>query len=204
MKELWDARYSTSEFIYGKEPNLFFKDTIDNLNATGKILLPAEGEGRNAIYAAKKGFSVSAFDFSSEAQKKAIRFAQSENVQIHYEVGEINDLNLKSESFDAAALIYAHFPPHIRKHVHGEVTKMIKPGGLVILEAFSKSNLKNRLKNPSSGGPDRLELLFSKEDLELDFQNFDILKLEEIEIALNEGKLHTSSSRVIRFIAKKR
>jgi ubiquinone/menaquinone biosynthesis C-methylase UbiE len=204
MKELWDARYATSEFVYGKEPNLFFKNTIDDLNITGKVLLPAEGEGRNAVYAAKKRLSVSAFDFSSEAKKKALSLAQSEDVQIHYVVGEISDLDLESESFDTAALIYAHFPPHVRKHVHGEVAKMIKPGGLVILEAFSKNNLENKLKNPSSGGPDKIELLYSKEDLELDFQNFHIIKLEEAEISLNEGKLHTGSSRVIRFIGKRR
>ncbi len=72
MKELWDKRYSADEFVYGKEPNQFFKDTIDSLELTGQILLPAEGEGRNAVYAAKRGLSVYGFDISSNAKKKAV------------------------------------------------------------------------------------------------------------------------------------
>ena len=54
MKEIWDKRYSTAVYAYGEEPNAFFKEKLDSQNLEGSILLPAEGEGRNAVYAAKK------------------------------------------------------------------------------------------------------------------------------------------------------
>lgn len=54
MKEMWDKRYGNTEYAYGEEPNAFFKKTLDKLDLKGSILLPAEGEGRNAVYAAKK------------------------------------------------------------------------------------------------------------------------------------------------------
>ena len=55
MKEFWDTRYAEIDFAYGKTPNTFFKDSIDKLTP-GKLLLPADGEGRNAVYAATKGW----------------------------------------------------------------------------------------------------------------------------------------------------
>lgn len=70
MKKLWDSRYSNLNYAYGIEPNKFFKEVLDKNNFTGKILLPAEGEGRNAVYAAKKGLDVTAFDISIEGKKK--------------------------------------------------------------------------------------------------------------------------------------
>jgi hypothetical protein len=70
----WNERYGADEYVYGKEPNGFLKEFIDN-HPPGKILLPAEGEGRNAVYAASKGWEVTAFDFSEEGKKKALKLA---------------------------------------------------------------------------------------------------------------------------------
>ena len=65
MKEFWNQRYSDSEYAYGKKPNRFFKREIDRLNP-GSLFLPGEGEGRNAVYAATKGWNGHALDSSSE------------------------------------------------------------------------------------------------------------------------------------------
>lgn len=72
--ERWNERYSTDEFAYGEEPNAYFKEQLDKLNA-GAILFPAEGEGRNAVFAATRGWRVAAFDISTEGKKKALRLA---------------------------------------------------------------------------------------------------------------------------------
>jgi len=85
MKEMWNQRYAAKDFSYGTEPNRFFKDWIDKYPA-GEILFPAEGEGRNAIYAAKKGWEVTAFDFSGEGKRKAVQLAEIEKVKIDYKV----------------------------------------------------------------------------------------------------------------------
>lgn len=84
----WDDRYSSEEFAYGKEPNNYLKEQLEKLNP-GAILFPAEGEGRNAIFAAKLGWNVSAFDISEEGKNKALKLAEANNVSIDYQVGEL-------------------------------------------------------------------------------------------------------------------
>lgn len=202
MKELWNKRYKSEEYVYGTDPNMFFAERISNLEP-GKLLLPAEGEGRNAIYAAKLGWDVFAFDISVEGQRKANKLAKINNVDIEYKVAEITDLDLDIESFDVAALISAHFPPHLRKQYHYETGNLVRPGGLVILEGFSKNNLEIRESNPEIGGPNRIEILFSKEEIKNDFANFRVEQLEEVETELNEGSLHNGDAKVIRYIGQK-
>ena len=74
MKEFWEIRYAEKQYAYGENPNVYFKEQLDKLKP-GKILLPAEGEGRNAVYAAKQGWEVMAFDLSSEGKNKAEKLA---------------------------------------------------------------------------------------------------------------------------------
>lgn len=204
MKEMWNSRYSDSAYAYGITPNAFFKATIDTYNPQGKILLPAEGEGRNAIYAAKKGLEVFAFDQSIEGKKKAERLAVQENVNIHYEVGEFFNLELVNEQFDVAALIYAHFPPPILAKYYQKVAELVKPNGLVILEGFSTTHLPLRAKNPKVGGPGIIEMLFSEKTITDNFPNFEILQLEDIEVELSEGLYHNGIGKVLRFVGRKK
>ena len=110
---MWDSKYASEDYAYGIYPNDFFKYAIDKYKLAGKILLPAEGEGRNAVYAAKNGLEVTAFDSSKEGKRKALKLAEKENVAINYEVGDFFDLNIINQQYDCTALIYAHFPPPI-------------------------------------------------------------------------------------------
>lgn len=204
MKEMWDNRYQADVYAYGKEPNVFFKETIDAYNVSGKLLLPAEGEGRNAVYAAKKGIEVTAFDISKEGKNKALQLGASQNVEIDYKVGDFMTMEFHPNSFDAAGLIYAHFPTNILSEYHKKIGTLIKPNGLLILEGFSKNNLPLREKNPEIGGPTSLEMLFSTESIAQNFPQFEILELEEKEIELNEGVYHKGVGKVIRFVGKKK
>ena len=204
MKEFWDDRYSKEDYAYGTSPNLFFKEAIDKYNLKGKILLAAEGEGRNAVYAAQKGLQVFAFDISEEAKKKALRLAKEKAVEIHYEVGDFFELKLLEERFDAAALIYAHLPPNILPAYHQKIGELLKSGGFIILEGFSENNLELRRVNPKIGGPDKIEMLFSIDKIKKDFPTFDIILLEEKEVELKEGAFHDGVARVIRFIGRKK
>jgi SAM-dependent methyltransferase len=203
MKEMWDDRYSNENYAYGVSPNNYFKHAIETYGLTGSILLPAEGEGRNALYAAQKGLNVTAFDISEEGKKKALQLAKQGNVEINYAVGNFLDLDLINTQYDCAALIYAHFPTAILSIYHKKIAELIKPGGFLILEGFSTGHLELRNKNPKVGGPNKLEMLFSKETIKRDFPNFEIIQLEEVEIELNEGEFHNGTGKVIRFIGKK-
>lgn len=199
----WDDRYSNEEFAYGEEPNNFFKEQIEKLN-TGTILFPAEGEGRNAVYAAKLGWKVAAFDISEEGKNKALKLATANNVSIDYQVGELETLNYQAEQFDAIALIYAHFPAEIKSSIHKTLDKYLRQNGIIIFEAFSKKHLEYLAINDKVGGPKDIESLFSIEEIKADFPNYEIIQLEETEIELNEGLFHNGKGSVIRFIGKKK
>jgi len=199
----WDERYSDSEFAYGEEPNNFLKEELQKL-PPGEILFPAEGEGRNAVFAAKLGWTVSAFDISGEGRKKALQLSELNNVVVDYQVGELQMLNYKEEQFDAIALIYAHFPANIKSQLHKMLDGYLRKGGVVVFEAFSKKHLDYLAKNEKVGGPKDIDSLFSIEEIKADFDNYEIITLEEKVIELNEGLYHNGQGSVIRFVGRKK
>ena len=203
MKEKWNERYSQADFAYGENPNEFLRSSLTDM-PIGKILFPAEGEGRNAVYAATLGWDVFAFDMSEEGKKKAHLLADKHQVSIDYQVAEFDQVAYKQDQFDAIALIYAHFSAAPKSHYHRILQSYLKQGGLVVFEAFSKSHLPLRRNNPSVGGPEDLDMLFSIEELRSDFDNFEIIQLSENVIELNEGLCHVGTGSVIRFVGRKK
>jgi len=199
----WDDRYSSEEFAYGEEPNNYLKEQLEKLSP-GTVLFPAEGEGRNAVFAAKLGWKVSAFDISEEGKNKAIKLAETNNVSIDYQVGELETLNFQPGQFDALALIYAHFPAAIKSEIHKQLDQLLREDGIIIFEAFSKKHLEYLAINEKVGGPKDIESLFSIEEIKSDFPNYEIIELEEKEIELNEGLFHNGTGSVIRFIGRKK
>ena len=201
MKAFWEQRYGNKEYAYGTEPNQYFKATLSGLKP-GKILMAAEGEGRNAVYAASQGWEVVAYDWSENAQKKAMKLAKQKGIKLDYQLASLQELNFDKQSFDAIALIYVHFPEPIRAQNHSRIYSWLKPEGHIILEAFSKSHLSLSKKNPAAGGPKELSQLYSLEVGE-DFENSSIIQLSEDKIQLNEGIYHQGQAQVIRLFAKK-
>jgi SAM-dependent methyltransferase len=193
--KFWDERYSTTEFIYGTEPNSFLKNELDKLNP-GKILLLGEGEGRNAVYAAQNGWKVDAVDFSTKAKEKALQLALENDVQISYEVVDLSNYKLKQNYYDAIAIIYLHMKPELRNNIHSQVSDSLLSGGELILEVFEKDQL-----GTSSGGPQSLEMLYSIEELKKDFVHMKIELLEKKYINLDESDHHRGDAVVIRLIA---
>lgn len=204
MQNSWDERYANTQYVYGIEPNTFFKDSIKDI-PVGRILLPAEGEGRNAVYAAQKGWEVYAFDQSIEGQKKAISLAEQNEVRITYDVLNFEEVEAKYSPsyFDVIALIYAHLPLDVKMKYYKELASLLKPGGVIILEGFSKKQLEYQQKNPSSGGPRDEGMLFSEEEVLSLFHELEVIILEEQEIILQEGLGHNGKASVIRFIGQK-
>lgn len=198
----WNERFSAEEFAYGEEPNLYLKEQLEKL-PKGKILFGAEGEGRNAVFAARLGWTVSAFDISIEGKKKAQKLAEKNKVTLDYRVGELENLEFQPEEFDCIALIYAHFPAEIKSLYHKTLDKYLRKDGIIIFEAFSKNHLEYVTKNEKVGGPRDLQSLFSMEEIKSDFANYEIIELVEKEIELNEGLFHNGTGSVIRFVGRK-
>lgn len=197
MKEHWDERYSAAEYIYGTEPNVWLAEKLALLEP-GKILFPAEGEGRNAVYAASHGWDTFAFDHSEEGMKKALSLASVKGVSIQYSIGDLTDYHAEPLQFDAIALIFVHMPEEIRQTVHHRLLSLLKPGGHLILEAFTKKQIKN-----TSGGPRTELLLYEPAFLTADFRTLDVIEFSETTTVLNEGSLHQGEAFVIRLFATK-
>jgi SAM-dependent methyltransferase len=109
MKEFWDDRYSDPAYAYGKGPNLFFAEWLQKLEP-GRILMPAGGESRNDIFAAKLGWRVTSVDLSVKGRSKALALADTNRVTLDYIVGDLEGFQFERASFDAIGLIYAYFP----------------------------------------------------------------------------------------------
>jgi SAM-dependent methyltransferase len=201
-KKQWDQRYRDEAFAYGKAPNDFFRDQIQLLTP-GTILMPADGEGRNGVYASTLGWNVTAVDLSIEGRSKALRLADEMDVAIEYLVGDLDNFGFPRESFDAIGLVYAHFLANKKSSIHRKLSTFLKPGGTVIFEAFSKRHLEYIKANPKVGGPREVDMLFSKDELAADFSGYEILLLEEMEVVNEEGQYHSGASSVIRFVGRK-
>ena len=199
MSDFWNKRYAEKEYAYGIQPNQFLVESIVKLPENGKILFPAEGEGRNAVFAAKKGFEVFAFDTSIEGKKKADKLANDQGVKINYHAGILEELEFEPVSFDGVIFIYSHFPKAIRPTIHQQIERLLKPNGVIIFEAFSKEQLQY-----PSGGPKDLEMLFSEEEIKKEFKNIKFDFLQTVIIELSEGSFHQGKGSVVRFIGKKK
>lgn len=199
---MWDARYGAPEWAYGTEPNVYFRDKLSAL-IPGKILLPAEGEGRNAAFAASRGWSVEAFDISMEGKNKADRLAADMGRCIEYVVADALEVVYRPESVDAIAFIYAHFPWEARKMAYSRLLKALRPGGMVILEAFGKRQLEYQ-PHQASGGPKDADLLFSLDEIRELFPDFEVLEMLEGEVQLHEGLYHNGQGWVCRFFGVKK
>ena len=192
MKELWNQRFATEDYFYGIEPNEFFEKELKTLKP-GRILLPMEGEGKNAIYAAKLGWEVIAYDYSDIGQQKALRLAKENNVEIEYLLVDNESFKYDGEKFDAIAFIYTHLKSELRRAFFNKLLGFLKPDAEVILEAYSKEQLQL-----GTGGPPNIDLLYSVDDLKVDFKSLKEVKLEKSIIDITEGDGHNGSSSVIR------
>ena len=197
MQAHWEKRYAEEAYAYGTDANEFLVEQLAHLKA-GKILFVCEGEGRNAVYAASLGWEVEAFDLSEEGKKKALKLAQQKDQMIHYQIADAAIIDYPLESFDAVALIYAHFPEEIREKIHKKTTTWLKPGGHILLEAFNPLQLNN-----SSGGPKELSMLYTKEMMRKDFEGLDFSYLSEEKTELNEGQYHIGKADITRVVAVK-
>jgi SAM-dependent methyltransferase len=203
MTAFWDERYRQPEFAYGTQPNTFFAEQLALL-PTGKILLPAEGEGRNAVFAAQEGWQVSAFDQSVEGQRKANEWATEKGVRIDYLVNAFENLPYQPGQFDALGLIFAHFQAADKMAYYQTLATFLRPGGTVILEAFSKQNLEYVARNPKVGGPRDVGTLWSVEEVQEAFPDFEAVYLQQEEAELAEGLYHIGVGSVVRFVGRKK
>jgi len=192
----WDIRYDEERFFYGKEPNYFVARQLPKLEK-GRGLFLAEGEGRNAVFAAGLGHEVVAVDNSMVGRRKALELAADRGVSVDYRFEDLTAGSWASESWDFVVLCFAHMDPAIMPTVHCQVAECLAPNGRLILLSFSKAQFGRK-----SGGPPRLEWLHDPVELEGQFPGLD-LKVEEREVDLEESVGHNGPAMVIEITGSK-
>ncbi|NJM16997.1 MAG: class I SAM-dependent methyltransferase [Bacteroidales bacterium] len=197
MQDQWDIRYASAEYIYGTEPNQFFANQL-SLLAPGKLLLPADGEGRNAVHAARLGWDVHAFDFSGQGRQKALALAKNSKVSIDYQLASFESYPYQHGYYDAVALSFVHLPTAQKPSLFNNITNALKAGGSLVMEAYSKKQLEYK-----TGGPPVADLMYSTSELSTLLQGLDISLLKEEVVELQEGSYHVGKSAVIRVVAHK-
>ena len=197
MKEMWEERFAKEEYVYGTEPNNFFKTEIDKLKP-GKAFFVGDGEGRNSVYAAKLGWNIEANDWSENAREKALVLAEKNKVSINYHIVDFENLTLDKNSYDLIVFIFIHVESEFREKLHKMAADALLPGGRIILEAYDKDQL-----NYSSGGPKNPDLLYSLEEIYTDFSDLGIISFSKEIIHLKESALHVGDASVIRYVGIK-
>lgn len=197
----WDQQYATPGFKYGLAPNAFLVSQRKALPAGGDVLVPGDGEGRNGVWLAESGFRVTTVDSSRIAVTKARALAAERSVAIDAREEDLSAWAPEPLSADALVLVFVHFPPALRTLIHRRLLSALRPGGVLVLEAFHPSQL-----GRSSGGPKDPAMLYTLDALRRDLAGapgapFDETVAWEGEVTLDEGPGHQGAAVVTRLVA---
>lgn len=198
---MWDKRYSEEGFAYGTAPNDFIKAKFAHISAGGRVLCLAEGEGRNAVFLAKKGYQVTAIDQSSVGLEKAQRLADENGVTITTVVADLADYDLGNNVWDGIVSISAHVPVELRKNIHGKAVNSLKEDGVFILEAYTPRHHEiDGIGGPPASQP---AMMMTLTGLKQELSGLEFIIGVELDRHISEGKYHNGESAVVQVVAKK-
>lgn len=200
MQEIWNNKFSRDGFLYGEEVNNFIKENSHLLEKNATVLCLGEGEGRNAIYLAKKGLHVEALDASDVGLKKLQKKSLEENVAITIRHTLLENWQ-PAKKYDAIISTFTHLPRPTQKEMFIKCIDALKENGYFIAEFFSIDQI-----NFLSGGPKDTNLLYQIDDLYklLTSLPCTIHKLSQEIVTLQEGKGHNGEASVVRIVLQRR
>lgn len=197
-KHMWDERFGAEEYAYGTEPNDFLREHAARI-PPGPVLCLAEGEGRNAVFLASLGHSVTAVDFSREGLRKAARLAQERNVALELVEADLADYDLGTDRWTGVISIFAHTPPEIRRRIHAALPRALRPGGVLVLEAYRPEQIAL-----GTGGPRDAALTPTLADLRTELAGLDLEIAREASREIHEGRYHAGPSATVQVLATRR
>jgi len=195
---MWDERYSSDVYVYGTKPNDFLKENF-NAIPKGKLLSLAEGEGRNAIFLAKQGYSVTAVDSSLAGIDKGMTLAKNNGVEIEFIHADLLEYDLGENRWDGIISIFFPLPSLLRKTLYKKVARGLKKNGVFLLEAYTPRQLKF-----NTGGGNSVDTMQSKKQLADELKDLHFCHLVELERNVVEGIYHTGKGSVVQAIATKK
>ncbi len=197
QQEFWNKKFLREGYLYGKNPNEFLVSCSSNFKKSQRFLCLGEGEGRNAVYFAKKGYEVVALDASDIGLKKLEEYAKEENVNIKTKCIDLNEW-VPKKKYGSIVASYLHMYKEDREVLFKKIESALKEKGFFVGEFFSTKQL-----SYESGGPKDLDLLYTVEDFKTSFSSCTKHRIEEVEIELDEGEGHRGKASVIRVIIQK-
>lgn len=193
----WNERYAADDYVYGEAPNAFLEEVAARI-PSGPVLCLAEGEGRNAVYLATRGHSVTAVDQSQAGLAKTRALAAKFGVRVGTTQADLADFTIAPAAWAGIVAVFAHLPPPLRRRIHAEAVRGLVPGGVFILEAYSPAQLAY-----DTGGPRVRELLMSLPELKEELRGLELPIAREIERDVIEGKFHTGRGAVVQVVGRK-
>lgn len=194
---MWDERYSEPGFAYGTEPNDFLRERAAQLQP-GRTLSLAEGEGRNAVFLAGLGHEVTAVDASAVGLDKARQLAAERGLDIDTRVADLAAFEIEPGAWDNIVSIFCHLPPEVRRRLHRAVVAGLRPGGMLLLEAYTPAQIAL-----GTGGPPVAELTMTLDALREELAGLNFLHAAEREREVIEGRYHTGRAAVVQVLARK-
>ncbi len=201
----WDDRYAEPGYGYGTEPNAFLASLAPRFRPGMRVLLPGDGEGRNGAWLAARGCEALSVDRSLVGLRKAWKLAldRGSEARLHAVCADVTRPPWRAGAFDAVVAIYVHLPPEVRAAAHRAWAAALRPGGLLVLEAFDRDHERLRRERGTIGGPPGEALLYTEAMLAEDFAGLAIERLERVETELAEGRWHRGPSAVLRLVARR-
>jgi SAM-dependent methyltransferase len=196
-KSPWDDRYASPDYFFGTTPNDFLVAASPRL-LPGETLCLADGEGRNGVSLARLGHQVTSIDASQVGLQKAQVLAGENNVTLNTEVADLLTYDLGNNRWDNIISIFFHLPTQQRQAMHQRITAALKPGGRLVLEAYTPAQLLMK-----TGGPADADWLMTSTTLQEDFAGLTFLYILEQERDVIEGTGHTGRAAVVQLIAEK-
>ncbi len=195
---MWDQRYAEPGFAYGTDPNDFLRERAARFPPRGRVLSVAEGEGRNAVFLAGFGHSVTAVDQSAVGLAKAARLAAERKVALETRQADLTSFDVGNAVWDGIVSIWAHLPAEARRIFHRRCVAALKPNGVFLLEAYSPRQL-----SMGTGGPPTPALLMPLADVQKELSGLTFEVAREIQREIHEGAHHNGPSWVIQILGVK-
>jgi len=132
----WNERYAESFEPFPDAPAPWLVEHGDLLTGPGRALDVACGDGRNALYLARRGYTVDAIDASSVAIGALRSAARERDLAIRPRVVDLEREPLPDGPYDV--IVTLNF---LRRDLFGALQEALAPGGLLLYETLGQAHV---------------------------------------------------------------